>query len=208
MIKFVVSRPVRKIHRPVYHGETERRFSGQKKKRIPLKTIWIMFGIFVLIYGSFLLLKNTLFAQEYTITKVQYNPSDIKQYGDPYLYKAISSQIKSENYNVARFNKNTILAGLQASYPFIKDMTITFVTTNTVKVDLIFQTPELIIRNYNFKYGVFRGHIFPIYSGDSMGTGVHILDLPGYLSGYDAMTGFFFRQSYLDLIQQVDLMYQ
>ena len=208
MIKFVVSRPVQKIHRPAYQWESDRRFKGQKKRRIPIKTIWLIFWIFVLIYGSFLLLKNTLFAQEYTITTVQYNPSDIKMYGDPYMYKAISSQIKKENFTIARFNKNTILAWLQNTYPFIKDMTISFVSNNTVKVDLIFQTPELIIRNYNLKYGVFRGHIFPIYSWDALATWARILDMPGYLSGYASMTGFFFRQSYTDLIQQVELMYQ
>lgn len=129
-------------------------------------------------------------------------------YGDPYMYKAISSQIKKENYNIARFNKNTILAWLQDTYPFLKDMTISLVGSNTAKVDLIFQEPELIIRNYNLKFGVFRGHIFSIYSGDSLGKGIKILDMPGYLSGYGAMTGFFFRQAYSDLVQQVDLMYQ
>ena len=208
MIKFVVSKPTHKIHRPAYQWESDRRFKGQKKRRIPLKTIWIIFGIFVLVYWSFLLLKNTLFAQKYTITTVQYYTNDIKTYGDPYMYKAISSQIKKENFTIARFNKNTILAWLQNSYPFIKDMKIIFISTNTVRVDLIFQTPELIIRNYNLKYGVFRWHIFPIDSGDSMGTGVKILDMPGYLSGYGVMTGFFFRQAYDDLIQQVELMYQ
>jgi hypothetical protein len=77
-------------------------------------------------------------------------------YGDPYMYKAISSQIKKENFTIARFNKNTILAGLQDSYPFIKDMVISLVSSNTAKVDLIFQMPELLIRNYNLKYGIFR----------------------------------------------------
>jgi len=154
------------------------------------------------------LLKNTLFAQQYTIDNVQYYVSNMKTYGDPVMYKAISDQIKKENYNVVRFNKNEILAWLQTNYPFIKDMIITFVSTNTVRVDLIFQTPELIIRNYNLKYGVFLGHIFSISSWDALGTGVHILDMPWYLSGYGAMTGFFFRQAYTGLIEQVDLLYQ
>ena len=208
MIKFVVSRPTRKIQRTPYQGEPDRRFKGQKKKRIPLKTIWIIFWIFVLIYWSILLLKNTLFNQEYTITKVLYNVSDIKLYGDPTMYQTITAQIKKENYNIVRFNKNTILAWLQTTYPFIKDMLISFVTTNTVKVNLFFQTPELIIRNYDLKYWVFLGYIFPINSWDLLGTGVHILDMPGYLSGYAAMTGFFFRQAYTGLVEQVDLMYQ
>ena len=174
-----------------------------------MKVIWIVFGIFVLVYGSFLLLKNTIFNTKYVITQVNYDSGNLTQYDDPYMYKAISAQIKQENYTIVRFQKNTILASLQMSYPFIKDMVIEFTTANTVKVSLIFQEPELIIRNQTLKFGVFRGHIFPIYSGDSLGKNIKtIIDLPEYLSGYGAMTGFFFRQPASDLIQQVELIYQ
>lgn len=38
-----------------------------------MKAIWIIFGLVVVVYGGFLLLKNTLFAREYTIVKVQYD---------------------------------------------------------------------------------------------------------------------------------------
>jgi hypothetical protein len=66
----------------------------------------------------------------------------------------------------------------------------------------------LIIRNQSHKFGVFRGHIFPILSGNVLGQWVKILDLPGYLSWQLAMTGFFFRQSADTIIQQVDLIYK
>jgi hypothetical protein len=149
-----------------------------------------------------------LFAKEYTIDTINYDSGNIQVYDDPYLYKAISAQIKKENYNVVRLNKNTILATLQQSFPFLKDMKITFINANTVKVDLVFQEPQLIIRNAQQRYGVFRGHIFPIYSGNTMGVGVRILDLPDYQSGMNFMTGFFYRQSAEDLIQQTDLIYE
>jgi hypothetical protein len=109
-----------------------------------------------------------LFAKQYTIDVINYDSGDIKIYDDPYLYKAISTQIQQENYNVVRFNKNTILATLQQSFPFIKDISITFVNANTVKVKLSFDDPQLIIRNADQRYGVFRGHIFPIYSGNTL----------------------------------------
>jgi len=73
-------------------------------------------------------------------------------YGDFNLYKAISAEIKQENYNVVRFNKNTILAQLQTTYPFLKDLVITFMDANRVKVDILFQEPQLIIRNADQKY--------------------------------------------------------
>jgi hypothetical protein len=210
MIKFVIPRPVQKIHRSRMTIDAEKKISRKvlSRRRVSLKTIRIIFIVFVLIYWGFLLFKNTLFAPEYRIDVVNYESGDVQIYGDPYLYKAISSQIKQENYNVVRFNKNTILAILQPDFPFLKDMTITFVNANTVKVDLDFQEPQLIVRNADRKYGVFRGHIFPIYSWDKMGAGVRILDLPDYLTGMNVMTGFFYRQSADDIIQQTDLIYQ
>jgi hypothetical protein len=105
----------------------------------------------------------------YIITKIQYYVKDVKIYNDPLLYKTISAQIKQENYNVVRFQKNDLLATLQTTYPFIKDMAITFIADNVVRVKLTFQEPELIIRNQSHKFGVFRGHIFPILSGNVLG---------------------------------------
>jgi hypothetical protein len=106
MIKFVVSRPVKKISRAAYHGETDGRITKATRRRpVSLKMVWIIFGIFVVVYGSFLLLKNTLFAQQYVITKVQYDTGDIQKYNDPYMYKLISAYIKKENYNIVRLNR-------------------------------------------------------------------------------------------------------
>jgi hypothetical protein len=102
----------------------------------------------------------------------------MKTYTNLLLYKEISTQIKKENYNVIRFQKNDLLAKLQEKYPFVKDITITFITDNAVRVNLIFQEPELIIRNQQQKYGVFRGHTFLLAPEDLLGTGTKILDLP------------------------------
>jgi len=169
MIKFVVSRLVPKIKRQAYRGTADTRFQSQKKRPFPIKNVWIVFGVFVLIYGSFLLLKNTLFASEYTITTVKYNSGDVAKYGDPYLYKMISSSIKKENYNIARLSKNAILSSVRARYPFIQDLAISLLSDNTAKVDMTFREPDMIVQNNEFKFGVIDGQLFPIYSGDSLG---------------------------------------
>lgn len=41
-----------------------------------------------------------------------------------------------------------------------------------------------------------------------MGKQAKVLHLPPYLSGSAAMTGFFFRQPYSDIAQQLDLIYE
>jgi hypothetical protein len=97
---------------------------------------------------------------------------------------------------------------MQTKFPFLKDMTITFLSANEVKVNLVFSEPELIIRNQNLRFGLFHGYVFPLYSGNTLGKGIEILDMPDYLSGSEAMSGLFYRLSAADLIQQVDLMYQ
>lgn len=178
MMKFVSTRPIKKIQRTREYTSNPTRQGLTKKKKIPLKTIWIIFISFTLIYGGFLLFRSTLLNTTYIITKVQYYVNDIKAYTNPLLYKEISAQIKKENYNVIRFQKNDLLAKLQEKYPFVKDITITFITDNAVRVNLIFQEPELIIRNQQQKYGVFRGHTFLLAPKDLLGTGTKILDLP------------------------------
>lgn len=208
MIKFVTARPIKKIQRTREYTNNPTQQGLTKKKKIPLKTIWIIFISFTLLYWAFILFKSTLLNKSYVIAKIQYYVKDVKIYNDPVLYKEISAQIKQENYNVVRFQKNDLLAKLQERYPFIKDMKITFIADNVVRVKLVFQDPELIIRNQLYKFGVFRGHIFPILSGNALGQNTKILDLPGYLSGQLAMTGLFFRQSADTLIQQLDLIYQ
>ncbi|MEI7562208.1 MAG: hypothetical protein WCJ39_00340 [bacterium] len=183
MIKFVKARPVKKIQRTREYSATPTRPGLTKKRKIPLKTVWIIFICCTLLYGGFLLFKSTLLNKDYVITKVQYYVKDVKMYNDPALYKEISADIKQENYNVVRFQKNDLLAKLQMNYPFIKDMKITFVADNVVRVQLVFRKPELVIRNQSTKFGVFRGHVFPLLSGNALGKDVRILDLPGYLSG-------------------------
>ena len=150
MIKFVTARPIKNIKRTRLSSSSSTTKGPNKKRKIPLKTIWIIFICFTLIYGGFLLFKSTLLNKNYVITKVQYYLKDVKAYNDPALYKEISADIKQENYNVVRFQKNDLLARLQTSYPFIKDMTITFIADNVVRVKLVFQNPELIIRNSEY----------------------------------------------------------
>jgi hypothetical protein len=169
MIKFVSARPIKTIQRNRISASKLPSQRPTKKRKIPLKTIWVIFISFTLIYGGFLLFKSTLLNTTYIITKIQYYVKDVKIYNDPLLYKTISAQIKQENYNVVRFQKNDLLATLQTTYPFIKDMAITFIADNVVRVKLTFQEPELIIRNQSHKFGVFRGHIFPILSGNVLG---------------------------------------
>lgn len=212
MFKFVHAKPVSKIHHTkVVVGDTRVSKASRmtsRKRRLSLKVLWTIFIIFTLIYGGFLLFQNTLFAQSYVITKVQYAVSSVKKYDNPALYKAIADQIKKENYHIVKLNKGSILTKLQEAYPFIQSIDIIFVQDNVVKVTLSFKEPDFILRNQDKRFGVFGSTTLPLYSGSTLGKTWLILDLPGYMSGWAYMTGLFYRQPATGLYQQIQLMYQ
>lgn len=128
-------------------------------------------------YGLFLLLKYTLFVPEYTITKVDYSLSNVKIYDDPYLYKAISTLIKWENYRVVQWNEDSILKQLQITYPFVQSFTVTYKWPGTVFVKLSFEEPKLIVYQWNLRYAVYNEQFFQLLSGNNLGSGALSLEL-------------------------------
>lgn len=208
MIKFVVSKPVKKIQRqytPIDKDNKKRRVWG---RFFSIKIIWAIFIIFALIYGGFLLLKNSIFDHQYTIKRVQYDSWDIAWYDDPYLYKQIKNWISGENYYVVNRYKNRVLTDIQSKYPMVTDITIVYRSSNTVFVKLTFRPIDLVIRNQEKTFALIGSTILSLTSGNKIANGVNILDLPVYLSGMNQLSGLFYRQPATGLIQQVDMIYQ
>ncbi len=209
MIKFVVPRPVKKIER--YYTPID---SGNKKIRKPwvrffsIKIVWIIFIAFSLVYWSFLLLKNTLFAHQYVIKRVLYDSWNIATYDEPYLYKSINNRIKWENYYVVKLYKSRVLNDIRSQCPIVLDMSIEYSSANTVAVKLTFIPFDMIIRNQNVRFGLIGSQLLQIYTWNKITKGTNVLDLPGYLSGMNIMSGLFFRQPATWLVQQVELLYQ
>lgn len=209
MIKFVVSKPVKKIHRTYTPID-----SDKKKKRkvwvrfFSIKIIWIIFIIFALIYWWFLLLKNSIFDHQYTIKRVQYDSWDVAWYDNPYLYKRIKNWLTWENYYVARMYTSRILSDLQTRYPMITDIAIDYRSSNTVFVKLTFRPIDMIIRNQERKFALVWDTLLQLYSWNNMANGIKILDLPEYLSGMTTLSGLFYRLPASELTQQVELLYQ
>ncbi|MCX6823652.1 MAG: hypothetical protein NT085_00795 [candidate division SR1 bacterium] len=208
MIKFVVPKPVKKIQRhysPIH--------SDKKKLKVgfhffSIKIIRIIFIIFALIYGGFLLLKNSLFNHQYTIKRVVYSSGDISWYDDPYLYKRINTWIKGENYYVVNLEKSKVLKDIQSIYPMISALDLTYLSSNTVAVKLTFIPVDMIIRNQNVGFALIGSTVLRIYSGNQIAKGIHVLNLPPYLSGMNSLSGIFYRQPATGLVQQIHLMYQ
>jgi len=208
MIKFVVQRPVKKIQRnytPIASDKKKRKNWG---RFFSIKLIRLVFFIFTGIYWSFFLLKSTIFNSQYTIKRVQYSSWDTSWYDNPYLYKRINNRVKWENYSIVNFYISRVLEDIQSAYPMVSDITIDYVSPNTVRANLKFIPIDMVIRNQNMRYGLIGTTILPIYSGNKIAQGIKILDLPSYMSGITSLSGLFYRQPATGLIQQVDLLYQ
>jgi hypothetical protein len=171
-------------------------------RKIPIRFFWIFFGVLVVCYWSFLLLKYTIFVPEYRISKVDYALSSVQLYDDPYLYKTISSLIKGENIYMISMNTDTILETVQEQYPFVQDVIIIYKAPKTVLVKLVFSLPDLILLHENKKFGVYKQQIFELLSWNT--SGVVNLEILSFNSG-GALTGLFFVQSSSDLLDDIRL---
>ena len=208
MIKFVMPRPVKKIHRNYTPIDSDKKKTKVWFRFFSIKIIRIIFIAFALIYGWFFLLKNSLFDHQYTIKRVLYDSWDIAWYDDPYLYKRISTRIKWENYYVANLYKSRILTDIQSAYPMVSAIMIEYRSSNTVAIKLTFTPIDMVIRNHAVRFALVGSTLLPVYSWNKITKGIKILDLPPYLSGMNSLSGLFYRQSATWLVQQIDLLYQ
>lgn len=208
MIKFVVPRPVKKIKRSYTPIESDKKKVKVWFRFFSIKIVRIIFIIFALIYWWFLLLKNTLFAHQYTIKRVMYDSWDIARYDEPYMYRRITNWIRGENYYVAKRYDARILEDMQSRYPMITNIAIDYRSSNTVFVKLEFRPIDMVLRNQERRRALVGETILPLYSGNKIANSIKILDMPEYLSGMNIMSWLFYRIPASGLVQQTELLYQ
>ncbi|AHB41365.1 hypothetical protein P148_SR1C00001G0574 [candidate division SR1 bacterium RAAC1_SR1_1] len=208
MVQFAVQRKFTKqksVSPSLSSGTMIGKKAGGYLRKIPVLYFWIFFGILVFFYGGFLLLKYTIFVPEYRIGKIDYARSSAQIYDDPYLYKSISSLIKGENFYLISWNTKTIIQTIKKEYPFVQDIIIVYKAPKTVLVKVLFSPPELIMLHENKKFGVYKEHLFELFSGNSLGnSGVVKLEVLSFNSG-GALTGIFFLQPTADLMDDIQL---
>ena len=208
MIKFVVPRKVKKIHRTYTPIASDKKKIKRWFHFFSIKIIRLIFILFALIYGWFYLLKSSIFNHQYTIKRVLYDSWDIAWYDEPYLYKRISTWIKGENYYVVKLYKSRILNDITSIYPMVSDIAIWYTSSNTVSVKLTFSPIDMVIRNQDVRFALIGTTLLQVYSWNKITHGIHILDLPSYLSGMNSLSWLFYRQSASWLVQQISLLYQ
>lgn len=151
-----------------------------------------------------MVLKRTILAPKYIINNVKYAEESVAQYDEPYLYKAISQEVKWNNYNILRiFKKNKILRAIQKHYPILADIHFDYSWPNEMTVLVTFHDPQLIIRHKKRRFAIYNGYHFELFSGSSLwSSGVQELRLPMYLTDFKNLDGIFFDTQADILLEQ------
>lgn len=173
-----------------------------------MKFVWSVIIIFSLVYIVIFVFKHTLFVPEYIIKNVWYSSGSLSQIDDPYLYKAISAELKSENYYIVKFYKRSILNKIKSAYPIVNDLIIEYKWQNTVGVKVLFNEPDIVVKSQDKKWWVYKDYVFDIYSGNTIWKDVLVLNLPLYASGLDNIYWLFFKQGVLELKEQLNYIYE
>lgn len=203
MIKFVKSKPLKKINRNTV-SESSPRTKLFSIKKFPIKLIWITVSLLICIYAVILVFKRTAFSQEYTIKTIKYSTSDMQIISNTWLYNQISSLLKKENFYISRLSKNSILTEIQKNYPSISDIVFSMVWESVIYVDLDFKEPDLILKLENKKFWLYGNTIIELSSGSKLSAWKKTLFLPEYLSWAKALSGLFYRIPSNKLIEQVN----
>jgi len=208
MKKFVVPRPVKKIHRTYTPIDSDKKKIKSWFHFFSIKIIRIIFFMFAVVYGWYYLLSRSIFAHQYVIKRVVYASWNIAWYDEPYLYKRINTWVKGENYYVVKMYRSRILHDIQSTYPMVSAIDVAYVSSNTVSINLTFIPIDMVIRNQTQRYVLINGKLLQVYSWNKITNGIKILDMPSYLTGVQSLSGLFYRQQATWLVQQIELLYQ
>ncbi len=180
--------------------------SIQVNTKLVLWIVWLSIFFVVFVYGSSLVLKRTILAPKYVISKVIYAEESVKQYDNPYLYKAISEQIKWKNYNLIRFfKKNAMRRAIKRKYPIIADIKLEYKWPHEAWVLVVFNQPQLIIKFKKRRFALYGDKTFELFSGSSLWKdGVQSLRLPQYLWDFDSLDGLFFDTNTENIVEQTN----
>lgn len=173
------------------------------KHHFSFRVLWITFGVILLCYSFFLLLKYTLFVPEYIISKVDYALANVQDYDDPYFYKSVSTLLKGENYRLVELNHSSVLSQIQAKYPFVSDYSLTYKGPNKVFFKAYFNEPKLIVFNGNLRYAVYGNSFFQFFSGNRLWSGALRVELFPVSSGM-TFTGLFYKKSFDSFISDMN----
>lgn len=143
-----------------------------------------------------LLIKNTLFASKYKIENITYHPQSVEIYDDPHIYKAVTESFLDKNYYRTKwFLIDDIKKQIQSDYPIVQDIQMILSQEQTIQIILSFHTPTLVFRTPSQRVATYQDQLYPLVSGNLLGSWSMHIDLPKYSSWFDNLDGILYHIS-------------
>jgi len=188
--------------------------NSKKKPKINTKflmlIIWISILLMLFGYGTIFVLKRTIFAEKYVIKNVTYAEDSVKLYDEPYLYKAVSDQLKWHNYYMQKFlKKNKITRAIHNKYPMVSKVEFSYTVPNEIIVQVSFFEPDVLIMYKKRRFALQWNFYYEIFSGSMLwNSGVEELWLPMYLPEINNLNWIFYDIEPKDLTQWLTVLLQ
>lgn len=147
----------------------------------------------------------TLFAPKYTITSLTYAPESVATYDNPLVYQAVHNAFSGKNYFMTKwFWKEELLQTTQQASPIVKSIRFNQQTGSTVFAHIEFHQPTLIfLIPPDRKVATYAGELYPLGTGDTLGAGAPIVNLPRYTSGFNNLYGILYKIPETTLLQRI-----
>lgn len=204
------------------------KYLGRRKKKVsPLLFFWwkkndakkilekirvlFLFSFFIFFFTIALifLFQRTIFSPQYRLSRILFTKESLAVYNDMYMYSKIQNEIQGKNrYMYKFFFHRKLVDTIKKIYPFVQDIHVVEVNRGQIFLNVLFSPPTLVVQKEETMWGVYgKKYFYPIFSGNTIGSGIHILYLPRYLSWTTTLSWLFFTLPATQLSQHMDIIY-
>ncbi len=192
---------MKKTYKPQYKKKIVHKFFPKKKT---LQRFWKFFSkhkfflfivvpIVLIIWWIFLLLRFTIFHEDYRIQNVSFFPTDFETYWNTELYTNLSEIFEWKNYFMSSYVfKNSLKDELRQYSTMIKDFDLIYENPNSFAVDFEFYEPNLVFEDWERYLWVREGDFFHITTWSDFLYDTYSISLPEYTQELEENEFFWF----------------
>lgn len=163
-----------------------------KKNRLKISIIFFLVISFI---ASILVIRFTIFHQDYTILSINYNEEDFSDYSDLTLYTWMPDLISNKNYFKSKYiDYSSIIDEIRKDHPIVRSFDMSMVWVNTVYIDFDFYDPDFVFYNWDYN-AYYWDSIFELWTWSKLLSWANIVNLPDYHSDLDSFNGIFYKVS-------------
>lgn len=147
-------------------------------------SLWIVGIVWCVSFWLGYKIHYQLYSDQYRIDKIVYTSDSFSSYNDPNLYNYITLRYLCRYYSDIKIfhDHEWYVESIQQQYPFIRDITLSEFSDNTLVLKVSYDKPMLRFVYKDNIYGAYTHSTILLGPKDSLGNGIPILRLPIYLT--------------------------